>query len=57
MNIFGGVDEECEIHFWRSTSENRFFGIIKNIRKIKISCPITNLTENNLTKPNPTKFY
>ena len=35
------------LYFWRSASENSFywiFGMIKNIRKIKISCSITNLT-------------
>ena len=32
--FFWGVDEECEIRFWGSASENRFFGKIKNIRKI-----------------------
>ena len=45
LNIyFWGVEWECEIRFWRSASENRFFGIIKNIRKMRISCSITNLS-------------
>ena len=38
-SIFGGRHRKIVI-----------FGIIKNIRKIKIFCSITNLTENNLTK-------
>ena len=47
----------CRLRMWNpflavGIEKLFFFGIIKNIRKMKISCSITNLTENNLTKFN-----